>query len=71
MTDAEAHALIRENAYLKLRNSQLESAPPPPPHTSDADVLALRREVDYLQKRNAQLERENAGLTTSAREAQH
>lgn len=70
MTDAEAHAMTRENAYLKLRNSQLEAAPPPKVGTSEPDVLALRRQVEYLEKRNAQLERENAGLVSSARTAQ-
>ncbi len=67
MTEAEVQALLRENAYLKLRNSQLQAAPPPPAATSATDVLALRREVDFLQKRNAQLERQLADLSALTR----
>ncbi|MGA0600245.1 hypothetical protein ACO2Q3_06010 [Caulobacter sp. KR2-114] len=67
MTEAEVQAMLRENAYLKLRNSQLQAAPAPPVATSATDVLALRREVDFLQKRNALLERQIADLSASAR----
>ena len=70
MTDAEAFALARENAYLKQRNSQLEQAVAPVAPASPPELFALRREVEFLTHRGVQLQAEIAALTAAGAEMQ-